>query len=486
VQSDRNGFNNLLDYLYASIDKFKPDSTYELLLALISAQISADCCLLINKQEEILYQSPTMRNVQFSHTILKRALEKKESFYISNALEEEDLKNSESIAAHIFLSVICIILRNEHKDIVGALYLDRHELDKKPFNIYDLRQADDFVRKFANILINEGMERKEINRIREFHGFEGLIGKSDLMLQVFEQVKKVAPTESNVFIQGATGTGKELVARAIHNRSKRSNFPFIAINCSAIPKDLLESELFGYEKGAFTGATSKRKGKFQLADNGTLFLDEIGELESNLQTKILRALQEREIQPIGSEKVVKVNIRLITACSKEIIEEIQAGNFRKELFYRINSYQIFLPNLKDRGNDIILLAEHFLTKFCAKNNRYILPPYFTEEAKKKLLEYSWEGNVRELQNVMENISINCRDGELISVDQLQFFPIQSEQSGSQDTSLKEIVESTEKEIILRALIKHNWKKKDVIKELNTTYPTLVKKIEKYGLEKHKP
>jgi len=282
VRKIRNNYQNLLEYLYSSIDEFKPDSTYDILLALLAAQIDADNCLLINYHQQVLYKSPTLKESEFSHTILTKALEQNRSFHIPNAIDENELKTIDSIAGHIFLSVICIVLHGRNNEVVGALYLDRHELDKKAFNIYDLRQAEGFARKFALILINEGLEKLELTRLRKDHGFDGLIGKNDSMLEIFEQINKVAPTESNVFLQGKTGTGKELVARAIHNRSKRANCPFIAINCSAIPKDLLESELFGHERGAFTGAVNKRKGKFQLAHKGTLFLDEIGELEPKL------------------------------------------------------------------------------------------------------------------------------------------------------------------------------------------------------------
>ncbi len=481
----KDNYKNLLDYLYSSVDNFKPDSTYELLLAILSTQVNADCCLLINKYEQILYKSPTLKETKFSHTILKKAIEKNESYYIQNAVDESGLKNIESIAGHIFLSVICIVLHDRNNEIVGALYLDRHELEKKAFNIYDLRQAEEFSRKFADILITEGLEKIELTRLRNDHGFEGLIGRSDAMLNIFEQINKVAPTESNVFLQGETGTGKELVARAIHKRSKRADCPFIAVNCSAIPKELLESELFGHERGAFTGAIKKRKGKFQLAHRGTLFLDEIGDLEPNLQTKILRALQEREIQPVGSEKIVKVNLRLITASSKEIINEIRKGNFRKELFYRINSFQIFLPPLRERGKDIFLLAEHFITKYCIENGNYIPPPYFTEKAREKLLFYFWEGNVRELQNVMENLSINHTEGKIITDKHLKFYPIEKEDVSKvqNNISLKAVAEEAEKELIKSCLIKHKWKKNKVIKELKTTFPTLVKKMKKYGLDK---
>ena len=349
-----------------------------------------------------------------------------------------------------------------------------------------MEQSEEFISNFTSILVSEGAERKEISRLKEDYGFEGLIGKCESMLHLYKQIDKVAPTDSNVLLQGETGTGKELVARAIHKRSKRVDCPFIAINCSAIPKELLESELFGHEKGAFTGAVSKRIGKFELAHTGTLFLDEIGDMDVNLQTKLLRVLQEGEIQPVGSEKVIKIDIRLITASSKDIIKEIRAGNFKKELFYRINSYPLQLPPLRKRGNDIILLADHFLTKFCEKNYNYIPAPHFTTKARKKLLDYTWEGNVRELQNLMENLSISCEEGILIDEEQLKFYPIEKEVDLPMESSisLKNAGEHAELELVKTSLQKHKWNKAKVIKELNTTYPTLARIIEKFDLNKN--
>ena len=482
----KNRYEDFISYLKTSVKDFNPKSTFDFLLALLSSQIDADCCLLIDKYEQILFKSPTLSNTLFSHTILKKAMHQKKSIHIQNAINDEKWKYAQSIAENIFLSVICIILKDETEKVIGALYLDRHFPEKDPFTKIDLEQAEEFISNFTSILVSEGAERKEISRLKEDHGFEGLIGKCESMLHLYKQIDKVAPTDSNVLLQGETGTGKELVARAIHKRSKRVDCPFIAINCSAIPKELLESELFGHEKGSFTGAVSKRIGKFELAHTGTLFLDEIGDMDVNLQTKLLRVLQEGEIQPVGSEKVIKIDIHLITASSKDIIKEIRAGNFKKELFYRINSYPLQLPPLRKRGNDIILLADHFLTKFCEKNYNYIPAPHFTTKARKKLLDYTWEGNVRELQNLMENLSISCEEGILIDEEQLKFYPIEKEVDLPMESSisLKNAGEHAELELVKTSLQKHKWNKAKVIKELNTTYPTLARIIEKFGLDKN--
>lgn len=486
VRKAKNRYEDFISYLKTSVKDFNPKSTFDFLLALLGSQIDADCCLLIDKYEQILFKSPTISNTLFSHTILKKAMHQKESIFIQNAINDEKWKYAQSIAENIFLSVICIILKDETEKVIGALYLDRHFPEKDPFTKIDLEKAEEFISNFTSILISEGTERKEISRLKEDYGFEGLIGKCELMLHLYKQINKVAPTNSNVLLQGETGTGKELVARAIHKRSKRVDCPFIAINCSAIPKDLIESELFGHERGSFTGAVSKRIGKFEMAHTGTLFLDEIGDMNVNLQTKLLRVLQEGEIQPVGSEKVIKIDIRLITASSKDIIKEIQAGNFRKELFYRINSYPLQLSPLRDRGNDIILLAEYFLTKFCEKNYNYIPVPYFTAKAKRKLLDYSWEGNVRELLNLMENLSISCEEGVLIDEEQLKFYPIEKEVDPAMRSSisLKNAGEQAELELVKASLQKHKWNKAKVIKELNTSYPTLSKIMKKFGLDKN--
>jgi len=479
-------YEDFISYLKTSVKDFNPKSTFDFLLALLSSQVDADCCLLIDKYEQILFKSPTISNTIFSHTILKRAMHEKKSIHIQNAINDEKWQYAQSIAENIFLSVICIILKDEKEKVIGALYLDRHFPEKDAFTEIDLEFTEDFINNFTSLLISEGAERKEISRLKEDYGFEGLIGKCESMLHLYKQIDKVAPTDSNVLLQGETGTGKELVARAIHKRSRRVECPFIAINCSAIPRDLLESELFGHEKGSFTGAVCKRVGKFQLAHNGTLFLDEIGEMDVSLQTKLLRVLQEGEVQPVGSEKIIKIDIRLITASSKDIVEEIREGKFRKELFYRINSYPLKLPPLRKRENDIILLAEHFLTKFCEKNYNYIPAPHFTTKARKKLLDYTWEGNVRELQNLMENLSISCEEGILINEEQLKFYPIEKEVNSQMRSSisLKNAGEQAELELVKASLQKHNWNKAKVIKELNTTYPTLNRIMKKFGLDKN--
>lgn len=238
----------------------------------------------------------------------------------------------------------------------------------------------------------------------------GIIGQSTTLAEVFRILGKVAPTDSTVLVTGESGTGKELLVRALHANSKRADKPFVPINCGAIPKELLESELFGHEKGAFTHAIRSRPGRFELADGGTIFLDEIGEMDLALQVKILRVLQEKEIERVGGTGSKKVDVRVVAATNRDLEKEVAAGRFREDLYYRLNVIPLHLPPLRDRGSDVMLLANHFLEQFCRKKGRPVLE--LAPDTRKILAAYSWPGNVRELVNFMERLSILV-DGEII-------------------------------------------------------------------------
>ena len=231
----------------------------------------------------------------------------------------------------------------------------------------------------------------------------GIIGQSTTLADVFRVLGKVAPTDSTVLVTGESGTGKELLVRALHANSHRAEKPFVPINCGAIPKELLESELFGHEKGAFTHAIRSRPGRFEMADGGTIFLDEIGEMELNLQVKILRVLQEKEIERVGGSGCKKVDVRIVAATNRDLEAEVKAGNFREDLYYRLNVIPLQLPPLRERGTDVLLLARHFLAHFCRKKERQVLQ--LARDTRRILLAYTWPGNVRELENFMERLSI---------------------------------------------------------------------------------
>jgi transcriptional regulator with GAF, ATPase, and Fis domain len=242
----------------------------------------------------------------------------------------------------------------------------------------------------------------------------GMVGQSPCLDEVFRVLGKVAPTDSTVLVTGESGTGKELLVRALHANSRRAGKPFVPVNCGAIPRELLESELFGHEKGAFTSAIRTRQGRFELAEGGTIFLDEIGEMDLSLQVKILRALQEKEFERVGGGKTLKADVRIVAATNRDLEAEVQAGRFREDLYYRLNVIPLHLPPLRERGDDVLLLAEHFLRRFCRQKGR--TPLTFSAEARGLVLSYPWPGNVRELENFMERLSILCEHEVIGAVD----------------------------------------------------------------------
>jgi len=248
------------------------------------------------------------------------------------------------------------------------------------------------------------------------YSFGKIIGKSKVMQDVFETIRKVAPVTTTVLIEGDSGTGKELVAKSIHFNSLRRDKPFVAVNCSALAENLLESELFGHEKGSFTGAVAMKKGRFEIADGGTLFLDEIGELSQNLQVKLLRVLQEKVFERVGGIKPISVDIRIIAATNKKLKNEMLQGRFREDLYYRLNVVHIVLPTLRDRQEDIRLLADHFIGKYSDERKSDVAITGFDQEVERLFYDYSWPGNVRELENVIERAMVLCQSHKISVAD----------------------------------------------------------------------
>jgi len=342
------------------------------------------------------------------------------------------------------------------------------------------------IRIVASKAIAYGMLRKENMYLREEIGkrypFDEFIGNSQKMREVYAQVGQVAATNSTVLITGESGTGKELLARSIHHGSPRSSGPFIPINCASIPDTLLESELFGFEKGAFTGAEKTKPGKLELAHRGSLFLDEIGEMSPHLQAKLLRALQERSFERLGGTKTVEVDIRLIVATNKNLGDLVGKGKFREDLFYRLNVFPINIPPLRERAEDIPLLALHFLDRYSAEMNKNIKG--ISREAMDILLSYTWQGNVRELQNVVERAVILCREGEIApkeinlchseEINILQKLKMLIPPSG---ISLDEI----EKNLIIAALELTGYNQIKATHLLHITRNTLRYRMEKYSI-----
>jgi two-component system response regulator HydG len=300
----------------------------------------------------------------------------------------------------------------------------------------------------------------------------GMIGRSPAMQQLLNEIAMVAPSDATVLIHGDSGTGKELVARALHASSARSDKPLVTLNCAALNESLLESELFGHEKGAFTGADKRREGRFVEADGGTLFLDEIGDISPLMQVRLLRAIQEREVQRVGSNQTIGVDVRLIAATHRNLAEEVTAGRFRQDLYYRLNVVTIEMPALCQRREDIPLLAEHFLQRFAARNRKVVKG--FTPQAMDQLIHYDWPGNIRELENAVER-AVVLLTGEYISERELPLAiaatPIKTEYSGE----IQPLVE-VEKEVILAALEKTGGNKTEAARQLGITRKTLLAKI----------
>ena len=340
--------------------------------------------------------------------------------------------------------------------------------------------------------------------------FESIIGKSSKMRLIFSILETVAPSDATILIRGETGTGKELIATAVHNLSKRKNAPFIKLNCAAISETLLESELFGHEKGAFTDAKEARKGRFELADGGTLFLDEIGDITPSLQVKLLRILQEQEFERVGGNKTIKTNVRLVAATNRNLEEMVKNGEFREDLFYRLNVIPVNLPPLRERYEDVKLLMEHYLHKFMKEHRKQMS---FSKQALELLLDYPWPGNIRELQNTMERIVLICPDG-VIEPDMLnhvlpfnyqkmhmpseqthgtvqEITPIEVPQQQAVNMSTdpqqpkrftKSTLQDMEKESIVQALIEHRGIQTKAAAQLGMTARQIGYKIKKYKIE----
>ena len=312
------------------------------------------------------------------------------------------------------------------------------------------------------------------NRIKE------IIGNSSRMQEVYEMVHRVADSNATVLLRGESGTGKTLVAKALHYNSGRSEGPFIVVNCSALPETLLESELFGHEKGAFTGANERKKGRFEQAEGGTLFLDEIGEISPAVQVKLLNVIQERTFQRLGGTKILKSNIRLVAATNRNLEAAVQEGHFREDLYYRLNVFPVYLPPLRERRTDILLLAEFFLDKYSRENNKKI--ERISTSAIDLLIQYHWPGNVRELQNCMERAVLIC-DGNTIKSIHLPP-TLQSSETVDSDNplSLATAVENFERELIVEALKQTNGNQTKAARYLDTSLRIINYKIHNYGID----
>jgi len=369
------------------------------------------------------------------------------------------------------IEVIIITAYGSIPTAIAAMKEGAYDYIEKPFCP---ERAELLVKKLAEHqeLLEENLSLRQ--RLEDHYRFENIITKSSKMQRVIEVIKIVAKSNATALITGESGTGKELVARAIHSQSHRQGKPFVAVSCAALPESLLESELFGHEKGSFTGAYAQKKGKFEFANRGTLFLDEVGEMSANIQVHLLRVLEEKEFTRVGGNEPIKVDVRVISATNKDLKRAIATGEFREDLYYRLNVVTIELPPLRERKEDVPLLAQHFLNKFALENQKEITG--FSPEATEFLLGYDWPGNVRELENAIERAVILAKDS-LITVADLPQENISLARSAPTGKSLKEL----EKDHLLNILNETGGNYSETARILGITRMTLYNKAREYGL-----
>jgi Nif-specific regulatory protein len=436
-------------------------------IALVDENTGELACELVRSEKG----TDISEKLEVSRTIVHKVLDEGVSIMTVNAQEDTQFDKAKSIREYDIRSAMCapLLFREE---VLGVVYLDNRgsagsfSQDDQMFLIALCHQAGVAL---GNARLHRRVVQENVWLENTLKPKFQIVGDSEKMKRVFDTVKKVAPTDITVLIQGDTGTGKELVARAIHTLSPRREHAFVPVNCAAIPKELIESELFGHEKGAFTGATSAREGKFQSAHSGTIFLDEIGDMSLDLQAKVLRILEERELQRVGGSKSIPVDVRVIAATNKDLGRAVEDGSFREDLFYRLNVVAVKLPALKERKKDIIPLAEYFIAGRVKK---------ISAKAKRLMEAYDWPGNVRELRNCMDR-AVVLGDGKIIQPEDL---PYTFRKGGQVIPAPLETLDHMEEDHIMRVLRYTNWNKTDASKILGITRQTLDNKIKKYGVK----
>ncbi|RMD89116.1 MAG: PEP-CTERM-box response regulator transcription factor [Calditrichaeota bacterium] len=391
-----------------------------------------------------------------------------------NGSAEEGLQLFEDIQMLNSYIKVIIMTGNEQRELaLKAVQMGAYDYYRKPIELQELR-----------VILKRALQLQKLEMQLKMKAFEDengisdgeLIGKCPKMLEIYDIIKRTSHTDATILITGESGTGKELVAKAIHLQSPRKDYPFIVINCGAIPDNLLESELFGHEKGAYTGAHIQRKGKFELANKGTIFLDEIGELSVALQVKLLRFLQDHEIERIGGREPIELDVRIIAATNRDLEAEVEAGNFRADLYYRLSVITINMPPLRERGEDIMTLAKHFFKKFNYEYQKNLLG--FSVAAEKIIMEYSWPGNVRELENKIKRAVIMAKDSFIMPED----LNLTKQFDTRPRRSLKEAVEAFEEKFIQDALIRNRGNVSRTAKELGVNRTTFYDMLHKYNID----
>jgi transcriptional regulator with GAF, ATPase, and Fis domain len=410
-----------------------------------------------------------------SDSIVAKVLQTKRPLIVSDALHDMEFKTSESVMNLKLCSVMCAPLLVQGQ-LIGLLYVGNDNV----VNLFEEKSLDvlsvfagqaSLILQGALLLDQLKSDRDRLKERLADKRFGDIVGSCPGLVEVFRKVEKVATTDISVLITGETGTGKELIAREIHNRSQRKNAPFVVVNCGAIPENLMESELFGHVRGAFTGAVATRQGKFQLADGGSLFLDEIGEMPVALQVKLLRALQEREVVKVGDGKPERVDIRVVAATHRNLEERIAAGEFREDLYYRLNVVNLHLPALRERGDDVLVIAKFLLAKYADEYGNKIKG--FTPNALIAMRKYSWPGNVRQLENRIKKALVLC-ERSLIGPEDLDLFPEALEPI----MSLAQAREDFQRRYILEVLERNNGNRTKTARDLGVDPRTIFRYLER--------
>jgi DNA-binding NtrC family response regulator len=379
---------------------------------------------------------------------------------------------------NIDTSVVIISAYSSVENAVKATKLGAYDFIEKPID------RDKLLISVRNAVHQTDLKRENIELKKNLSSENIIIGESPAIKNILSTVKKVAKTDARVLITGDNGTGKELVAREIHKQSSRSDNPLVEVNCAAIPNELIESELFGHEKGSFTGAVKDRVGKFEQANGGTLFLDEIGDMSLNAQAKVLRTIEDSKLERVGGAKSINIDVRIIAATNKDLKEEIKKGNFREDLYHRVNVIPINVPPLRERKEDIPVLAKHFLKTICEKNG--FAPKKFSNSALDTLKEMNWSGNVRELRNLVERLVIMISKEDITEKDILSVIPTSSTDLGDMidfSSNFQEFKEKAEKSYIIRQLENNNWNISKTAEALDIQRSHLYSKMKKYNIEK---
>ena len=431
--------------------------------------------------------------VPITRSVFKKVVAERAAVLAADA--KRDVGETASIMGAQIESTIGVPLWHGDEEIIGVLQVDNRDargvfrerdLDILAILSQSASQAFAHARLVSRLRAAEESQRNEnffLKKREQGRRFDGIIGEAMPMKKLFEQLRKVVNTRVTVLVEGETGTGKELIASAVHYWSERRDALFIAQNCAAVPENLLESELFGHKKGSFTGATDDKKGLFELADGGTLFLDEVGEMPLNLQAKLLRVLQEGEIRPIGANVTKKIDVRIVAATNRDLEKEVAEGRFREDLFYRLKVFPLRVPPLRERREDIPLIAGHFLKRYATEFGRTVRG--FSQQSMELLSSYKWPGNVRELENEVQRLVIQLDDGGFVEPEHLSPRIRQVEniidRVHPKKGTLKEMMEQVEKWVLLEALREHDNNKSQTARTLGITREGLHKKLKNFGL-----